>query len=436
MNFKFENLVYNHNKSFQENLYSSGLKNFPDEPRFRCSQVVESICVYNQSSSTRPLNIYDSIDTTPTNYIISTAVAYCPEDWTPYDVNGNQSSTVSLFALLSDVYLTDLQNGKALLLIDQSVEGYHRIWLWKCLHTECANYNISPAAIIYATGDQSAEDQYVQWYTQSKLTTPRLKVVPSISLSLYIYQTYMISNLNVTFDNIIEYKTDKLLDIKLYDCTNLRFRLHRILNFLHLVNADLIEHGKLSMGDKTQWPAIKDSQFTEYNLPLNILDKIGDITPMWIDDQDPNTTGQYHQYITRILDHLYLSTWVSLVVESSFFDYEHSVFISEKTFKPIACMQPFIIVGSKHTLKYLKKLGYKTFDGFIDESYDDCNDSDRFLAIIHALKKIQSIPDKLSWLTGMREILEHNHRVFLEIGSKQSIEHIEISKYYSDYFKK
>lgn len=39
---------------------------------------------------------------------------------------------------------------------------------------------------------------------------------------------------------------------------------------------------------------------------------------MWIDGKDPNKVGQYHEYITRILDKLYLDTWVSLVVESTF----------------------------------------------------------------------------------------------------------------------
>lgn len=98
-------------------------------------------------------------------------------------------------------------------------------------------------------------------------------------------------------------------------------------------------------------------------------------------------------------------------------------------------MQPFIIVGSKHSLKYLRKLGYKTFDGFIDESYDECNDEDRFTSIMNSLKQIQAIPNKLEWLRSMQAILEHNHKLFLEIGTTQSIEHAEISKYYSDYFK-
>jgi hypothetical protein len=46
------------------------------------------------------------------------------------------------------------------------------------------------------------------------------------------------------------------------------------------------------------------------------------------------------------------------------------LFVSEKTFKPIILMHPFIVYGSRGTLAYLHKLGFQTFDHVIDESYD------------------------------------------------------------------
>jgi hypothetical protein len=436
MDFKFENLIYNHSKTFHQNLYSTGLQNFPDDSRFRCSQVVEAMFMYSQTSNNEQLNVYDASDSAPANYIISTAVGYAPKEWTSWSSRHRYSGKISVFKMLNDQYLKDLRKGKALLLLDQSVEGYHNLWLWEWFHKECKHAKISPAAVIYTTGDQTAEEQYNRWYKKKKLNCPKLKIIPSISLSIYIRNTYRTHGMSVKFENILQHKTNNLSTIKLYDCTNLRFRSQRILNFLHLLSSDLIPYGKLSMGDKKKWPNMSKLHLQKYKLAEDILDKVGDITPMWIDNVDPTTTGQYHEYITRILDKLYLDTWVSLVVESTFFEHEHSVFISEKTFKPIACMQPFIIVGSKHSLKYLRKLGYKTFDGFIDESYDECNDEDRFISIMNSLKQIQAIPNKLEWLRSMQAILEHNHKLFLEIGTTQSIEHAEISKYYSDYFKK
>ena len=41
-----------------------------------------------------------------------------------------------------------------------------------------------------------------------------------------------------------------------------------------------------------------------------------------------------------------------------------------KIFKPVSNLQPFIVFGDYLTLAELRKLGFKTFEPFIDESYD------------------------------------------------------------------
>ena len=69
----------------------------------------------------------------------------------------------------------------------------------------------------------------------------------------------------------------------------------------------------------------------------------------------------------------HLDCFLNIVTETLF--NSESIFISEKTYKPIYLCQPFIIFGNPHTLKKLKQLGYKTFDKWIDESYD--NEPDR-----------------------------------------------------------
>ena len=51
------------------------------------------------------------------------------------------------------------------------------------------------------------------------------------------------------------------------------------------------------------------------------------------------------------------------------------------------------------------------------------------------IKQIQNIEDKPKWYASMREILEHNHKLFIEIGGTKSREHDLICKHYFDYFK-
>jgi hypothetical protein len=410
------------------------VSNFLNDSRFRFSQLVDIIFYYHthiKSNSEYTINI-ESIDSLhDSNYIIPIAVAYHPNDWTDL-FNGKLVEKQSIFECINPIYLKDLQNGRAMLMIDQSVEGYHTDWLWQWFHKKCSDYNINPQAIMYVTGDQSSSDSYDQWTVDNNVVD-KLNILPSTTLSFYINQTYVNRGLDITFDKVLNYKKEHSSKIYLYDCINFRPRPQRIYNYLHLENAGLVPYGLISIGTHPEWK-IKPTkeQLTEYHLPTNLNTEITSRTINQINPTDPT---QYYEFVERILDEIYLNSWVSVVTESSYFDYEHSVFISEKTFKPIACMQPFIIVGSKHSLKYLRKLGYKTFEGFIDESYDDLDDCERFLGIVNALKKIKNIEDKAAWYESMRDILEHNHKLFLSIHTQQFQEHKSLVKYYFNYFK-
>ena len=46
-------------------------------------------------------------------------------------------------------------------------------------------------------------------------------------------------------------------------------------------------------------------------------------------------------------------------------------FITEKSIKPIRSCIPFVVVGCKHFMKRLRQMGFKTFEPWIDESYDN-----------------------------------------------------------------
>jgi hypothetical protein len=440
INYKFETFDLQPGESVYKSLFNhkSGnflqhniVKNNGGNFRYRASHTIESFFFFDENNiDSLPQGSAFHIDSTvPKNYIISVGVADSPEEWTGQDKRWPHS----IFKFINPKYLKDLQSKNALLLIDQTLEGYHKEWLWEWFHKECKTYKISPSSIVYVTGNQSAEDQYNEWHRLHATGVDKLKVVPSVALSMPVYKFYKANKFDITFQDLLTYKTENYKDIFLYDCINFKFRPQRILNFLHLYNNDLVRHGKISMGSSKDWPHIDGPELVEYKLPSDIISKIGNTSPMWANG-DP-AKENYGDLIPRIIKDLYANTWISLITESSFYKKESSVFISEKTFKPIACMQPFIIVGSKGSLKYLRKLGYKTFDGFIDESYDMCEDEDRIPAIMDAIKKIQNIKDKVAWYKSMQDILEHNHKLFLAIGAKRSIEHENIIKYYTNYFK-
>jgi len=443
--FKFEKFEIDApNKRLENTVYfpreSIGNKMMENQEGFRFSQVVESIIYFHENNkNTDESLVFESFTTDTKPYIIPVPVQYNPIDWCDVDYHGNPVNKKSVFELIHPIYLKDLQEGNAILMIDQSVEGYSLKWLWSWFHQKCTKYSINPEAIIYLTGDQSCVDRYTHWCLLNDVER-KIKVIPSMSLSTYLHKHYVRRNLNIKFDEILDYKRKNKNDIYLYDCINMRPRVHRILNFLHLINSDLLDKGNISMSAQNEWDAYVDLTHTSflqnYGLPADIVSKLKpEMTPKVAKHNYDRELDMYYHYVERILDNLYKNSWVSLVTESSYFDHEYNVFISEKTFKPIAAMQPFIILGSKNILRHLRNLGFKTFSPYIDESYSSKDDGSRIENIMNAIKKIQDIPDKVEWFESMRDPIEHNHNLFLEIGSKKSKEHIEISNYYFEYFK-
>jgi hypothetical protein len=87
-------------------------------------------------------------------------------------------------------------------------------------------------------------------------------------------------------------------------------------------------------------------------------------------------------------------------------------FVTEKIWKPIICLHPFIVLGYQHYLKDLRAIGFKTFDSVWDESYDVVTDpyqrADKINELMQSIKDIDS--DTLYNRT--LDIRTHNRNIF------------------------
>jgi len=79
-------------------------------------------------------------------------------------------------------------------------------------------------------------------------------------------------------------------------------------------------------------------------------------------------------------------------------------------------LQPFILIGNRGSLKKLKEYGFKTFDRWWDESYDEDFHQVRFEKIVTLLEEISTWDNvKISkTLTEMEEVLIHNFNMLTE----------------------
>lgn len=110
---------------------------------------------------------------------------------------------------------------------------------------------------------------------------------------------------------------------------------------------------------------------------------------------------------------LWQSFFLHVVNETIFYD--PKLHLTEKVFKPIVSLRPFILVGAPGNLRYLRGYGFKTFEPWIDESYDDETDPDQRLDLIaREVQKIYAKPlsDLRQIYAEMLPILEYNKRHF------------------------
>lgn len=417
MNFVFEKtggLVFfdnNECKNFLScnDINSSGIR------RFTVSPLVSTLLRYKQVKQKFKNYSFDHIQVGKnpnkfSKYIIATGVTHSPNDW----CGGNYRK--GIFNYLNEQYLHDARIGKALILLDQSHEGYHEEWLYDELHKQCNEYGINPNQIIYVTGNLEEENQYNEWL-EGKSVVGKMCIAPYSHFECMIHETSanrtrIYNQLPLpTFYDHLNHKTNNITNVKTYNCLQKRPRAHRIWMFKELVENDLLRYGINSMNDiDYQYTYYADrmmtpEEFENIKRYLPILPPSTNTVEEELKLFSSSDSGSYPEIFN---EQIMLDTWVSVVSEASFG--ENTCFISEKTFKPIAASHPLIALGNKYTMRNLQDLGYKTFHPYIDETYDSLETWDRLNAIIKEIKKINTMnhQEKLEWFSNMQDILDHN----------------------------
>ena len=111
----------------------------------------------------------------------------------------------------------------------------------------------------------------------------------------------------------------------------------------------------------------------------------------------------YHKFLIEIVCETYSSG--------------KSFYPTEKTWRPLACQTPFIIQGPVHFLKNLRKLGFRTFSNWWDESYDEDGGILGIETILRNIDRLSSMStvELISMYNDMKPVLEHNYNVLMEL---------------------
>jgi|TARA_R110000868_G_scaffold409037_1_gene693772 hypothetical protein len=193
---------------------------------------------------------------------------------------------------------------------------------------------------------------------------------------------------------------------------------------------DLIKKGKISC------PAFKNFKYNfvsdsllinldtkeylkKFNFYKNNLEEFEKILPLILD----NKTNQYHNYDYE--NNLIKDVFINIVNETH--HPNNTFFVTEKTFRSIAHGKPFLINGDPGTLKYLKSIGFKTFDQWWDESYDEIkNEWERIESLLKIVKNIcsQSTEKCMRIYQEMLPTLKHNWSLLNNINEYKNFENL------------
>ena len=190
--------------------------------------------------------------------------------------------------------------------------------------------------------------------------------------------------------------------------SNLRsYRLHLVSN---LIEQGLVDYGKVSLFHRGWQSTIEDSESPLDNRArIKIYKSLKDLDgPLTIDTNNP--TGALSAEVN--FDDLTSAMW-HVVTETIYFD--PKLHLTEKIFKPIVAQRPFILVGAPGNLAYLKSYGFRTFDRWIDESYDE--EQDHYIRIEKITEEIARLcalepADLIIMYEEMQEVLEYNFNHF------------------------
>ena len=161
-------------------------------------------------------------------------------------------------------------------------------------------------------------------------------------------------------------------------------KIHRVSLLYDYLNSDFSDSYFSFLNYNSQYESILQFEPGEYD-----TNQFYEFLPIELDTQDSDDKEHFRTSTALGKKEFYLNSCINLVTETSFG--QNELFLSEKILKPILNYQPFIVLGPYNYLKELKRLGFKTFSDFWDESYDNIEDmKERYDKTMDVVKELNS----------------------------------------------
>ena len=332
-----------------------------------------------------------------------------PISWTGLCSSDNSN----VVEMLPESLKERIREKSAVVYYDQSWEGFPMIDnidnYYEKFYKVFQQLKLPPSQFILSTSNLLEASIHDEWCKKNSIDDRMTIISANFFAAMSAQSTFYGQGVtsDITFDEHIQYKSSN--NIVLFNCLNRVIREHRVgfiamLNYYGLLQSNKVSHDRfpfhfqdeIKVYNYNHHPAFENNNVIDINSKL----------PLILDSKQFEV-NKAQNFFTEV----YLESWVTVVTETLTTEI-NTMFFSEKIYKPIRARHPFILIGIRGSLRELKRQGFKTFDTWWDESYDDIeNITDRMDFVCKLLLELQT-KSKEQWLTiytEMNMVLEHNY---------------------------
>tara|TARA_R100000084_G_scaffold109296_1_gene75462 strand:+ start:460 stop:1752 length:1293 start_codon:yes stop_codon:yes gene_type:complete len=327
-------------------------------------------------------------------------------------VHHNQKLWAKHIDLIPKQILDEVKAGRGWLIFDNTLEG-HRIdgdELLVPLYRSINKLQLPHNKIVFITNDLEAEDIHRE-----------LKIPDKIKIISFMWNVHDVKRLikhkclkrKIDIKTELDYKEKHIKKIKPFLKVNRTNREERDLFMLFIEHENLYKKFKISFPQFTE--EVYNPAFKKYTSTKNIKGLLSKM-PFDIDKTDTLNRGEPGYGEGKFNADLpfqpihYKNTFVSVVM-CAFPHTENCCHLHSSTFNPIYSGHPIIQFGPYKSLRRMRKLGFKTFNKWWDESYDSEPDAwKRLQMVMDVVLKLSKLNNDewIKMLWDMVEILQHN----------------------------
>lgn len=333
--------------------------------------------------------------------------------------------TIHLYSLIdtiNPVTLEQIRSGKVKIVINYAHDPANDEAILNQIEQYFVSAGISGSNVYLITGDDCAM-AYKTLYPDSKMVIAPVQLLMCQQLAQDILTFPRVTSMGYVSDIVRKQDLDRSkIRSKRFLCFNRSMRPHRYIIAYIALKLNLLENSIFSFLNnfsQTVESVSHNIQKFGFSDGEEYAEKILSLIPYELDTQHLSSDERQGFNTANNKQSWFSDSYIHLTSETRF-EYGTTPFISEKTWKPISNLQPFIMIGNVHSLKYLKELGFKTFGTFIDESYDEETDYVvRMQKIYKEIEKLNNMPINAlhNWYHSITDTLIHNQELLISMAT-------------------